>query len=333
MSAYPLILDCDTGEDDAIAIVLAVLSKLPLKYIVTCHGNTSIDNATRNSSNILSLLDAADVKVIRGAAKPLEPHKLEGENFTVGTDFIGNNGICDVEIPASKHENILDFGDDTYIAELADRIKKEGPVDYIITGPCTNFARLCMHMGEDIKKYIHSLTIMGGAVYVRGTRGAGVRNIQHDRDASTESKSWAEFNFYCDPKAINLVLGAGLNPLLVTWDICTRFEVDFSYIQTLESETPGGKFVIELMHTFMRNFGLKNKTHFELCDPLTVMGYMGYGQTTTDEVCIITDHEQFGKSYSEHGCPPVKYFYASKAEVRDIIEAMMEKLTIRKKPV
>jgi purine nucleosidase len=81
MGQYPLIIDCNTGEDDAIAIVLAVAAGLPLKYLVTCHGNTSSEHATKNSSEILSLMGAEHVKVIKAAAKPLETHKLEGENF------------------------------------------------------------------------------------------------------------------------------------------------------------------------------------------------------------------------------------------------------------
>jgi len=329
MAQYPLILDCDTGEDDAIAIVLAVMAGLPLKYVVTCHGNTSLENSTRNSANILSLVDAADVTVIKGAGRPLEPHKLEGENFTVGEDFIGKNGICNVQLPQSKYDNVLDLGDDGYIPELAKRIRQEGPVDYIITGPCTNFARLCEEFGDEIKQHIHSLTIMGGAVYVRGTRGAGVRNVQHERDPEKEPDSWAEFNFYCDPKAIEITLRANLQPLLVTWDICTRFEVGMDTIERLESDAPGGKFVIELMQAFMQSFGIKHKTHFELCDPLTVMAYMGYGQINRDAVCIITDRDHFGKSYSGIGCPPVRYFYASKAEVPMIVNDMFTKLGIR----
>jgi inosine-uridine nucleoside N-ribohydrolase len=171
---------------------------------------------------------------------------------------------------------------------LAKRIRNEGPVDYIIIGPCTNFARLCEYIGDEIKVHIHSLTVMSGAVYVQGTRGAGVRNVQRER-IEGEPESWAEFNFYCNPKAIQVTLRSWLNPLLVTWDMCTRFEVAMDVIQGLTAETPGAKFVLEIMHSFMKNFGIKNKMHFELCDPLTIMAYMGYGQVNRDAVCIITD--------------------------------------------
>ncbi len=326
--SLPLILDCDTGEDDAIAIVLSVMAGLPLKYIVTCHGNTSLDNATRNSSRILSLLDAKNIKVIKGAAKPLEVHKLEGPDFMCGEDFLGKNGICNIELPESKYDNILDFGDDRYIEELVKRIKTEGPVDYIITGPCTNFARLCEYFGNDIKKYINSLTIMGGAVYVRGTRGAGIKNTSFERDKTDVPESWAEFNFYCDPKAIKMTLEAGLNPTVVTWDTCINFEVEMDYINQMKSEKVGGKFVIELMKAFMNLFGLKNKTHFELCDPLTIMAFMEHGKTIDDRINIITEKEYFGKSYPDGKGSPIRYYYSKKEEIEGIISEMMKKCGI-----
>ncbi len=329
MSSYPLILDCDTGEDDAIAIVLAVLSGLPLRAIITTHGNTTVDNATQNSARILSLLGAGDVSVIRGSSGFLEEHKLEPQDFTVGEDFLGKNGICNVQLPPSKYDNILPAGDH-YLQELIRIMDAEGPVDYIITGPCTNFAKLCLHYGSDIGKHIHSLTIMGGAIYERGTRGAGARNTSYERgnNKDTEKESWAEFNFYCDPKAIDITLAAGLRPIVVPWDTCIHFEVPMDFIMKMQSETPGGKFVIELMQAFMNLYGLEHKTHFELCDPLTIMAFMGYGHLRPDAIKIVTDREYFGKSYPDPRGYPIQYYSAEKTEIPVIIDAMMKRLTI-----
>ena len=52
-------------------------------------------------------------------------------------------------------------------------------------------------MGQDIKRYINSLYIMGGAIYVRGTRGSGVKNTSH-KEGPGVPETWAEFNFYCE---------------------------------------------------------------------------------------------------------------------------------------
>ncbi|MBI5452399.1 nucleoside hydrolase [Candidatus Gottesmanbacteria bacterium] len=326
---YPLLLDCDTGEDDAIAIVLAIMSGLPLKYIITCHGNTTLGNATRNSSRIVSLLDASKIKIIKGANGPTKPHLWEPPGFTAGTDFLGYNGLCNVKLPPSKYKNVIDSGQEKYIKELAKLIKKEERVDYIITGPCTNFAKLCNYMGKDIKKHINSLYIMGGAIYVKGARGAGVKNTSHKK-GNKAPDTWAEFNFYCDPYAIKKVLQFDLHPVVVTWDQCINFELPFTYINKMKASKPGGKFIVRLMHAFMKIYGLKNKTKFELCDPLTVMSYMGYGHLKNDKINITTAKKYFGKSYHDEKGYSIKYFYVkSKVEINSIIAEMMRKLGIK----
>lgn len=329
VSAKPsLILDCDTGEDDAIAIVLAIMSGLPLKYIVTCHGNTTLNNATQNSSRIVSLLNARDIQLLKGATKPTRLHKWEAPGFTAGSDFLGQNGICNVKLPKSKYDHILNYGEKRYIKELAEILKKEKKVDYIISGPCTNFAKLCDFLGKDIKKYINSLYIMGGAIYVKGARGAGVKNLSHEKGDKAPD-TWAEFNFYCDPYAVKKVLQYDFNPVIVTWDQCVNFELPFEQIKKMKGTVLGGKFIIELMHAFMKLYGLKNKTKFELCDPLTIMAYMGFGKLKSDSINIITRKKYFGKSYHDSKGYRIRYFYASsKKEVTFIISEMMKMLEI-----
>lgn len=323
----PIILDCDTGEDDAIAIVLSIMANLPLKYIVTCHGNTTLDHATDNTVRILGVLDAENIQLIKGATYPTEPHKWEPPGFTAGTDFLGNNGLCNLKLPRGDFKDIFEETD--YLQKLENILITEKRVDYIITGPCTNFALLCRKMGPSIKKYIRNLYIMGGAVHVRGTRGAGVKNTSHDKSGK-EPLTWAEFNFYCDPYAIKEILSLNFNPLLVTWDQCIQFELPFSLISRMKSATPGGKFIVELMHAFMKIYGLKNKTKFELCDPLTIMAYMGYGKERQEKINLVTDKNLFGKSYPDKNGYPVRYFYvADKSEVDSIISSMLSKLQIK----
>jgi len=294
ISKHPLILDCDTGEDDAIAIVLAIMCGLPLKYIITCHGNTTLENATRNTSRIVSLLKAKGIKIIVGADKPTKPHKWEPTGFTAGSDFLGQNGICNVKLHPSKYNHILNFRGNKFIEKIAEEIKKEKKVDYIITGPCTNFALLCDHLGKEIKKYINSLYIMGGAIYVKGARGSGVKNTSHAKGSGVPD-TWAEFNFYCDPYAVKKVLSFGFNPVVVTWDQCINFELPFEFIKKMRSDKPGGKFIVELMYAFMKLYGIKNKTKFELCDPLTIMAYLNYGGLRNEKINIITAKKYFGK--------------------------------------
>lgn len=327
-SGFPLFLDCDTGEDDAIAIVLAIMSGLPLKYIITCHGNTTLENGTRNSSRIVSLLNAEDIKIIVGADKPTKPHKWEPPGFTAGSDFLGQNGICNVQLPPTKYDHIIDDGKNKFINTIAEIIKKEKKIDYIITGPCTNFALLCDYLGKEIKKYINSLYIMGGAIYVKGARGAGVKNTSHTKSKDAPD-TWAEFNFYCDPFAIKKVLSFGLNPIVVTWDQCINFELPFDFIKKMKGTHPGSKFIIDLMHAFMKLYGIKNKTKFELCDPLTITAYLKYGRLRKEKINIITSKKHFGKSYLDKNGHDIRYFYVkNKGETSAIITDMLNRLKI-----
>lgn len=327
-NVLPLILDCDTGEDDAIAIVLSVLAELPLKYIVTCHGNTTLDNATDNSSRILSLLDAKEIKIIKGSSKPIQPHKWESPSFTAGTDFLGYNGLCNMRLSRSKFDNVKYFGQNIFIRKLAEIIKTEQKIDYIITGPCTNFALVCDYFGPELKKYIRNLYIMGGAIYAPGTRGAGVKNTSHE-NGKKWPETWAEFNFYCDPFSVKKVLSYSFNPIVITWDQCIQFELPFEIIRKMKSKTIGGKFIIRLMHAFMKLYGMKNKTKFELCDPLTIMAYIGCGNIRSEKINIITGKKYFGKSFPDPKGFSVRYFYVNdNKEVQSIISSMIRKLGI-----
>lgn len=331
-SRIPIFLDCDTGEDDAIAIVLAIMSGLPLKYIITCHGNTTLENGTRNSSRIVSLLNAKNIKIIIGAGNPTKPHKWEPVGFTAGSDFLGQNGICNVQLPPSKYDHIIDNGKNKFIKTIAEIIKKEKKSDYIITGPCTNFALLCDYMGRDIKKYIRSLYIMGGAIYVKGTRGAGVKNTSHEK-RTTAPDTWAEFNFYCDPYAIKKVLSFGFNPVVVTWDQCINFELPFDFIKKMKGTHPGSIFIINLMYAFMKLYGIKNKTKFELCDPLTIMAYLKYGRLRKEKINVNTSKKYFGKSYPDKNGYEIRYFYVkNKNEISAIIKNMLNRLKITTHP-
>ena len=83
------------------------------------------------------------------------------------------------------------------------------------------------------------------------------------------------------------------------------------------------------MHAFMKLYGLKNKTKFELCDPLTIMAYLGYGKLKKDKINIVTSKNHFGKSYHDTNGHKIRYFYVrSKNDVKQIISAMLKKLEI-----
>ena len=69
-----LVIDCDTGRDDALAIWLSILRGQPLVGVVCSYGNTSLENAAKNSENVLSLADRNDIPVYVCARAPLKNH-------------------------------------------------------------------------------------------------------------------------------------------------------------------------------------------------------------------------------------------------------------------
>ncbi len=313
-----LILDCDTGEDDALAILLVVVNKLPVRHIVTSYGNTSIANSTRNTARLLSLAEAKDVVVIQGSAHALREHPIEKGGVSAG-DFVGKNGICNVRLPPAKYQNIVSFPDNDFADRLAEIIKDASPLDYIITGPCTNFARVCQHLGQSIQEYVKNVYIMGGAVYQDGNSGP-----LHP----TTGKPFAEFNFYCDPYAVEMVLQSGLEIHLVTWDITSTLTIPYEYIQAFRSSTDIGKFTIRLMKNFFKYYGLGHNRNFELNDPLTVLAYLGYGKFRQEKISIILDSEQFGRSVADSKGYAVQYFSLDDDEKQVVIDKILMDLEV-----
>src|SRR3990167_10101250 len=104
-----VILDCDTGEDDALAILVALQKGLPLRYVVTSHGNTTIEHSTDNTSKILCYTDYLKVKVVKGSRRSLETHLHKPEGESAG-DFVGKNGLCNLELPPCRVKNIIEIG-------------------------------------------------------------------------------------------------------------------------------------------------------------------------------------------------------------------------------
>lgn len=318
-----IILDCDTGEDDALAILVALQNRLPLNYIITSYGNTSIFHSTDNTSKILSYTDNLGVKVVKGSSKSLETHLLNPAGETA-SELIGENGLCGLELPLSKIKNIIEPDEKEFPEFLSDLIKSQVPTDYIITGPSTNFAKACDFLKSSIKDYVRNVYIMGGAIHTPGNTGpinseTGMQN--------------AEFNFYCDPNAINIVLSSGLPIHLVTWDITSNLTVPLSQVEGLTAKNSVGEFTISLIKHFFGSH--KNDPQFtrsfELNDPITVMAKLGYGRFKEERIKVITNKNDYGRSVWESNGYPVKYFYLEENEKPEIIEAVLRTLDLAHK--
>jgi len=187
-----IILDCDPGHDDAIAILLAAGNpRIELLGITTVAGNHTIENVTRNA---LSVCTAYGIKVpvARGAAGPLVGPQV------LATEIHGETGLDGPVLPPASFEldprHAVDFIIDTVMAH------EPGTVTLVPVGPYTNIA-LAARREPRIIERVKAVVAMGGS-YTRG-------NVTPA----------AEFNVYADPEAADIVFRAGWDLTMVGLDL------------------------------------------------------------------------------------------------------------------
>lgn len=200
MAQKKMILDLDTGVDDALAIAYAVAAPdVDLIGIVSSYGNNLLNVCAQNSLKLLELLGQPDVPVFLGL-----PHSSTSDHFDVmqvSKDIHGNNGIGEVELPEPKRQVEEQSGVDFYI-EAAHKYGKD--LIIIPTGPMTNLAA-ALEKDPEITHLIGNVTFMGGALTVEGN----VTDV-------------AEANINQDAKAANTVLTSDLPLTMVGLDVTLR---------------------------------------------------------------------------------------------------------------
>ncbi|MFZ9858904.1 MAG: nucleoside hydrolase [Roseiflexaceae bacterium] len=297
MQSFAYVLDVDTGEDDALAILLAVAYKLPLRAVLTSYGNTSLDQATVNTAAVLQLAGAVDVPVIQGCAAAIEPHPHADALLGAG-DFVGRNGLCDVIIPEPTDIHIytppLDKLAETVCAVSLSPTQR---IRYIVTGPCTNLAIILRQLGMRAPDLIEDVVIMGAAITVPGNSGpVGDDGFQH-----------AEFNCYCDAVAFAEVLASGLPITLVSWDVTSNVTIPYADVLTFGSTNDVSAFVITLMRAFLERYGLAHQREFELNDPLTIWAITGSRRYRSISVRVVTEGLYYGATREENTGATVRY--------------------------
>lgn len=200
MAKRKMILDLDTGVDDALAIAYALADpEVDLIGIVSSYGNNLLDVCAENSLKLLELLGHTDIPVFKGL-----PHSCTTDHFDVmqvSKDIHGNNGIGDVELPAPSRALEEQSGVDFYI-EAAHKYGKD--LIIIPTGPMTNLAA-ALKKDPEIADLIGNVTFMGGALTVEGN----VTPV-------------AEANINQDPKAADEVMKSNLPLTMVGLDVTLR---------------------------------------------------------------------------------------------------------------
>ena len=181
--AIPIVLDCDPGHDDAIALLLAAgHDAIDLRAITTVAGNCSLERATENARRVAALAGVLDVPIAAGAAGP-----LEGE-LVVAADIHGDSGLDGYEGRSGQAPLDPRSAVELMIATLETASE---PVTLVPTGPLTNVARL-LRDRPDLRARIGRIVLMGGST---------------ERGNKTPA---AEFNIWVDPEAAATVFGSGV---------------------------------------------------------------------------------------------------------------------------
>ena len=183
MAAIPIILDCDPGHDDALAMALALARpELSVEAITTVAGNASLERTTLNARRVLTLLGRTDVPVAPGAERPLlrEPW--------APVSVHGVSGLDGADLPEPTVEAV-----DESAVELAMRVIRaaDEPIRIVATGPLTNIA-LLLRAAPTIVPRIVGIWLMGGSI------------------AEGNTTPTSEFNAWSDPEAAAIVFGSGI---------------------------------------------------------------------------------------------------------------------------
>lgn len=205
MKTRPIIMDVDTGIDDALALFLVAGSEeLNLKGITVVAGNQTLDKTLSNTLKMVEML-GLDIPVAKGAAKP-----ILGEGVTAA-DVHGDSGLgLFDEKPAILKESNLSAIE--LIAQICEN--SEDKITLVPTGPLTNIATFLLSYPH-LKAKIDSICLMGG--------GALLGNIT----------ATAEFNFYCDPEAAQIVFQSGLPIVMCGLDVTHQAYIKKEEIERL----------------------------------------------------------------------------------------------------
>ena len=220
----PLLVDCDPGQDDAIALLLALASpEVEVLGVTTVAGNQIVDKTTINALKVLELAGRTDIPVAAGAARP-----LVGE-LVVASDAHGETGLDGPSLPEPKAKPV----DAHAVDFLAERLLgPEAPVTLVALGPLTNLA-LLLALQPDACERVERIVLMGGAF--------GPGNM-------TPS---AEFNIWTDPEAAHRVFESGLQVTMVGLDVTNRAVLTQDHAESLRGTGSVGAAVAAMLDFYL----------------------------------------------------------------------------------
>ena len=234
MTKTSMILDVDTGVDDAYAVLFAALHpEINLLGITCVDGNTNIDQVVANTLKVLDAAGARDIPVAQGAVKPLLGKSLYAEHVH-GADGMGDLGIA----PSSRKVDPR-----SAVELLRDLVEQSAePVTIVPLAPLTNVALFLRAFPETAKK-VHRIVLMGGSASAGNATAA------------------AEFNIWHDPEAAAIVFQSGVPITMYGLDVFMRPGIDREQAtQMRDSSNPAAQFAGSLVLASMKQLGVSPVT-------------------------------------------------------------------------
>jgi pyrimidine-specific ribonucleoside hydrolase len=236
-----ILIDCDPGHDDALAILYALANKEKLEIlgITTVGGNQTIEKITENAQHILAFAKA-EVPLVKGQAHPLV------KSFKPSDEAHGKSGMDgpyfeNLDYPIVSENAII------FMAEQI-RASKEN-VTIVALGPLTNIA-LLLKTFPKLHEKIEAISLMGG-----GIRNGNVTAL-------------AEFNIYVDPEAAHIVYHSGIPIIMSGLDVTEQAEIKVAEINLLKNKGKISHLAYELLNFYNqsgRQFGFTNSPIHDLC--------------------------------------------------------------------
>jgi purine nucleosidase len=236
MTRHRIILDCDPGVDDAVAILLAVASpeEIDIVGVTTVAGNRELAVVDRNARCLLAYAGASEVPVATGCHRPIMTHA------TPTTHVHGANGLAGVELPeitpAAPGPHAVDFIIDAVMSA-------PGEITLCPIGPMTNIA-LALIKEPRLVANVREVVFMGGAAFVPG-------NIT----------PVASFNFYSDPHAAQIVLSSGFKLTMFGLDVTRQARINSEVCEQIRA---GGK-VSGVAVDMMSGYGVADPSLHDPC--------------------------------------------------------------------
>jgi purine nucleosidase len=257
-----IILDCDPGHDDAIAILLAHGNpEIDLLAITTVAGNQTLPKVTRNALRMCTVAGITDVPIAAGCAGPLVRQQI------VASEIHGETGLDGPDFPeptvALDPRHAVDLIIDTVMAAEPDEIT------LVPVGPLTNIA-MAIRREPAIVERVRQVSLMGGA-YTRGNTTPA-----------------AEFNVFADPEAAAAVFDAPWKVTMVGLDLTHQAGATNAVVERFSAlGTPLSKIVVELLTFFGSTY--KNVTGFDappVHDPCAVAYVINPALLTTEDAYV-----------------------------------------------